>query len=222
MATRSQACCTFTIVCGLALSDAMTTNSNIHSRLVGWFKILLPLSALALLSTLFLFARAPGEIPAIPFAEIDRLAQEQRISAPRFSGVADDGSTIAITALAAKPESTEKLTIEAPRLSLDAVDGTSLTVQAGFGSVDSAAQMAELRSLARLETSSGYLMETQGLRVNLASGEITSTGPLEIQAPYGEVTAGQVNILTTPDGTGQRMDFTKGVKLVYNPASRNE
>ncbi len=200
----------------------MVQDLTFHSRLVGWFKIILPLCALALLSTLFLFARSPAEAPAIPFAELDKLAQEQQITAPRFSGVADDGSIIAITAAAAKPEAADRLTIDAPQLSLDAADGTRLTIQAGFGMVDGPAQRAEMGGLARLETSSGYRMETEGLTANLATGEITSHGPLEIQAPYGEVMAGQVTILSSPDGTGQRMDFTKGVKLVYDPATRRE
>lgn len=200
----------------------MKPASNLHSRLVGWSKVLLPLAALALLSTLFLFARASDEVPAIPFAELDRLAKEQRITAPRFSGVTNDGSVIAITATAAKPLADDALIIENPRLSLDASDGTHLTIQAGSGSVNGVARTAELSGLARLETSSGYLMETQGLTADLATGQITSRGPLEIQAPYGQIKAGQVTIVASEDGTGQRMDFTNGVKLLYDPATRSE
>ncbi len=200
----------------------MAPDSNFHSKLVGWFKILLPLAALALLSTLFLFARSPAEEPAISFAELDKLAQEQRITAPRFSGVSDDGAVIAITAATAKPEPNESLTITGPTLSLAAPDGTQLTVKAGFGTINTANQTAELGGLARLETSSGYVMETEGLTADLTTGEITSTGPLEIQAPYGDVKAGKVTILAASDGTGQRMDFTGGVKLLYDPTSRSE
>ncbi len=200
----------------------MTENTGMRSRVIGWLKILLPLAALALLSTLFLFAQDPGETPAIPFAELDRLAREQRITAPRFSGVADDGSVIAITAQSAKPEADDGLTILAPQLSLNAPDGTRLTIKAGSGSLDSLTQTAELAGLARLETSSGYLMETQALTADLTTGQITSAGPLEIQAPYGSITAGLVTILASTDGTGQRMDFTNGVRLLYDPKGQRE
>ena len=40
-----------------------------HSRVVSWLKVLFPLIALALLSTLFLLSRAIDPGQAIPFAE---------------------------------------------------------------------------------------------------------------------------------------------------------
>lgn len=199
----------------------MSTDSNVHSTVVGWLKILLPLGALALLSTMFLFARQSGDAPTIPFAEIDQMARDQLITAPRFSGVADDGSVVEITALNAKPDGADlnSLTINKPRLTLNAADGTSLSIVAGAGVIDNTGQEARLDGLARLETSSGYKMETAGLVANLKSGEVTSQGRLAVQAPFGSVTAGQVSILVTDDGMGQQMRFTGGVKLVYDPTS---
>lgn len=202
----------------------MAPDGNVHSAVVGWLKILLPLGALALLSTMFLFARASGPPPAIPFAEIDQMARQQLISAPRFSGVADDGSVIQITAQNARPNSgdLQSLTIERPRLTLDAADGTSLQIFAGAGVIDNAAQEARLDGLARLETSSGYAMETAGLLADLQSGEVTSLGRLAVQAPFGSLTAGRVTIAVTKDGTGQQMRFTEGVKLIYTPTGADE
>ena len=200
----------------------MAADSNVHSQVVGWLKILLPLGALALLSTMFLFARQTGEPPAIPFAKLDEMARDQLVSAPRFSGVADDGSIIQITAQDAKPDGTDlgSLTITQPRLSLDALDGTTLTIFAGAGVIDGSRQQARLDGLARLETSSGFMMETAGLLADLETGEVSSLGRLEVQAPFGSVTAGQVSILVTDSADGQQMRFTGGVKLVYDPATR--
>ena len=103
-----------------------------------------------------------------------------------------------------------------------ATDGTTLTIRAGEGVLDNASRTATLGGLARLETSSGYQMETKGLVADLQSGVVTSLGPLEVKAPFGQVTAGSVEILTSQDGTGQRMDFTKGVKLLYVPQPGEE
>jgi lipopolysaccharide export system protein LptC len=190
---------------------------NFHSRLVGWSKILLPLAALALLSTLFLFARKTGGTADIPFAQINDIAREQGVTAPEFSGVATDGSIIRIAARAARPDATGRVTITSPRLSLEAADGTSLQITAGEGRYDDTARTAHLTGLARLETSSGYTMETTGLMADLGTGIVTSDGALEIQSPMGSLVAGQVRIYVATDGTGQQMDFTGGVKMIYLP-----
>ncbi len=199
----------------------MAAATNFHSQLVGWLKILLPLAALMLLSTLFLFARGGPKTNDIPFAEIDAAAAEQRIASPRFSGLTDTGDTIQIIAETARPDSAggPVVTIDRPRLSLDSPDGTTLRVTAGNGSVDTVAQTAHLGGLARLETSSGYMMETSGLQADMTTGKVTSDGPLEVHAPFGTLSAGQVTFSVGADGAGQQMDFTKGVKLVYTPST---
>ena len=202
-------------------SSAVEADRNLHSRIVLWLKLFLPFAALALLSTLFLFARQSGPPPDIPFADLDRMAQEQRINAPRLSGVAQDGSVIAISAVVAKPEG-DKITIESPSLSVTTPDGSSLTIQAGAGLIDNATQSASLTGLARLSTSTGYLMETSGLTADLQSGVVTSHGPLEVQAPFGALSAGTVTIQSTSSGQGQRMDFAEGVKLIYTPPTNDE
>lgn len=197
---------------------------NFHSRLVGWTKIILPLMALALLSTLFLFAKGSNDGTEIPFARLNELARDQRISEPEFSGVAGDGSIIEIAAQSAQPKdgNLDYLSVTAPQLSLDAVDGTSLRIIAGEGIINSAAKQATLTGLARLETSSGYLMETQGLLADLESGVIESLGPLEIHAPFGQITAGHIAIMIGSENTGQQMYFTKGVRMLYTPQTASE
>ena len=45
--------------------------ADFHSRLVGWLKVVLPLAALAILSTLFLLADLIDPTAAIPYAEVD-------------------------------------------------------------------------------------------------------------------------------------------------------
>ena len=50
---------------------ALIRADNLHSRLVFWLKIALPLVALALLATLFLFGRPIRPEDAIPYASTD-------------------------------------------------------------------------------------------------------------------------------------------------------
>ena len=46
----------------------MAMGGMTYSRMIAWLKILLPLAALVLLSTLFLFARPRNPIATLPFA----------------------------------------------------------------------------------------------------------------------------------------------------------
>jgi len=208
------------IACRPAWYRPMAVYENFHTQLVIWTKIILPICAIALLSTLFMFARGTNDTGDIPFAQIDEIAREQQITAPQFSGVTSDGSIIEITARVAKPDqgNLESITINEPLLNLNATDGTNLSIRAGEGLLDNAARRAELSGLARLDTSSGYSMETGGLIAELDTGNITSTGPLAIRAPFGKIDAGKVSITISPDGLGQQMQFTQGVTMVYDPA----
>jgi lipopolysaccharide export system protein LptC len=199
----------------------MASADNFHSQLVSWSKIILPICGIGLLSTLFLFARASTDATEIPFAEIETLAREQRINAPQFSGVADDGSIIAIGAKSAQPDPADPNSFSASDLSLtlNAADGSEVRITATTGEIDGTAKVARLRGLARLETSNGYTMETNGLVADLESGTIISDGALEIRAPFGAITAGRVTFETANDAKGRQMLFTQGVRLVYTPNS---
>ncbi len=196
----------------------MATETNFHTWLVGWLKILLPIGALMLLSTLFLFARNPAQqSQEVPIAQIEAIAREQQITSPQFSGLTDDGAIIAVRAEQAKPEpdNPDAFLVEQLIIDMDSPNGTTLNVTSGASVIDTAKQTARLNGLSRVTTSSGYQMETNGLNANLKTGEIVSDGRLAIQAPFGHLTAGKVRIHATADGTGQRMVFTEGVRLIY-------
>lgn len=194
----------------------MFNDENFYSQFVGFLKITLPLAALALMSTVFLFARAPTQDGSIPYAEIEAIAQEPRLAGAQVSGVADDGSIIELVARSARPIG-DVLKVENMSAGIDAADGTRIDIRAGSGEINNATQMARLEGLTRLETSNGYEMETMGVTADLNSGQITTDGALEVQAPYGSLTAGQLIIETPEGGNGQVMLFQNGVRLVYTP-----
>lgn len=194
----------------------MTHNDNLYSRFVGFLKITLPLAALALMSTVFLFARAPTQDSQIPYAEIEALAQEPRLSGAQFSGVTDDGSVIELSARSTQPNG-EIIAAQNLAVGIDAANGTRIDISAGGGEIDNAAGLARLTGLAHLQTSNGYEMEAAGFETEMATGRITSDGALEVLAPFGSLTAGQL-IIETPEGAnGQVMLFQNGVRLIYTP-----
>ncbi len=199
--------------------DTMARSDNFHSQLVGWAKIILPLCALALLSTLFLFSRGHNEPTDIAMSEVEAIAREQRLSAPLFSGVTDDGAVVSISARAARPDDArpDTVAINDLRMRMDNPDGSYIEVTGTEGDVDGRSRVARFLGLARLVTSTGYQMETNGLIAELDTGLVTSDGLLEIRAPFGELTAGQVTFQVSPDNAGQQMLFTNGVRLLYKP-----
>lgn len=194
----------------------MVSDGNFHSQLVGFLKISLPLAALALMSTVFLFARVPTQETTIPYAELEDLAREPRLSGAQVSGVASDGSVISLSARTARPVG-DLLTAETLSAAIDSADGTHIDIRAGTGEINTVDRTARLTGLTRIETSNGYEMETAGLSANITTGRIISDGALEVQAPFGSLTAGQLIIETPEGGSGQVMLFQNGVRLVYTP-----
>jgi lipopolysaccharide export system protein LptC len=194
----------------------MFNDKNFYSQFVGFLKVTLPLAALILMSTVFLVARAPSPETTIPYAEIQEIAREPGLSGAQFSGVADDGSVISLTARNTRPVG-DIITADTLLAGIDTVDGTRIDISAGTGEINNSAQTARLTGLARMVTSNGYEMETAGFIANFSTGRIVSEGALEVQAPFGALTAGNL-VIETPEGTDEQvMLFQNGVRLVYTP-----
>ena len=197
----------------------MSGADNLYSQWVSWAKILLPLCAIALLSTLFLFARNPPDATDIPLAQVADLARDQQLTAPEFSGITDSGATVVISARSARPTTNQpdSANIADLRFRMANPGGSTLDVTGVKGELDGRTRTARFSGLVRLETSTGYVMETNGLTVTLDTGTAVSDGLLEIRAPFGRLTAGQVTFQADGTDTGHQMLFTDGVKLVYTP-----
>lgn len=194
----------------------MFGDDTFHTRFVNFLKITLPLAALALMATVFLIARAPSEETVIPYAELEDIAQDPGLTGAQFSGVADDGSVIELTARTTRPAG-DLITAQSLAIGIDRPDGIRIDIIAGTGTVDTVNQTAALTGLARLVTSNGYEMETSGIIADMGTGRIASDGALEVQAPFGALTAGNLVIETPEGGSGQVMLFQNGVRLVYTP-----
>lgn len=188
-----------------------------RSRVVAWVKVLLPLAALGLLSTVFLLAREPGGAMDIPYAELEEIAREPRIDRPRLAGVAPDGTTVALSAervdfVQGRPEA---FTLSAPRLETASEAGGSATLDAALGEVDGAERRLRLTGRVRIESSAGYLVETPDLSADLSTGTLVA-GPVTATAPLGSITAGGLR-LTQGEGRGARLVFNEGVRVLYLP-----
>lgn len=196
----------------------MAAFDNRYSLLVSWLKILLPLAAIALLSTLFLFSRG-RELMEIPIAELEEIARENRLSAPNFSGVAEDGTRFSLSADTARPlpDMPDVIAIEGIALNLEGRDSLGIDVTAGVASFDTSSRIARIEGLARIASTDGYRMETLGIEAQLDQGTLDTIGALEMRAPFGAVTAGHLSVKGATGGSGLVMVFNEGVRLVYQP-----
>jgi lipopolysaccharide export system protein LptC len=199
----------------------MAGADNRYSIVIGWAKIILPLAALGLLSTIFLFSRQSDDSEAIPFSEIAAIAREPRISNPSFAGLADDGSVVSLRAAEIRPvpDQPDGFSVTGVRLSVTALDGSEIQISAGSGHVDGAGRVARFTDLVRLTSSTGYAMETTGARADLRTGTVETEGPLAVQAPYGRLDAGRLVIAADPEAQGTRLHFLDGVRLLYDPGT---
>lgn len=192
-----------------------------YSRLVGWLKIALPLGAIALLSTLFLFARPVDPTRGLPFAEVDveELAREQRISAPFFAGVTEDGAAVSISAATARPGE-DGLTVEEMRGQIDAADGTTVLISAAGGEIDRASSRAAFRGDVRIATSGGYTVTADAVESALDATLVEAAGPVRAKTPFGQIDAGRMVLAFDAEEQLSRIDFTGGVDLLYEPQRR--
>lgn len=197
-----------------------------YSRLIAWLKVVLPLLALALLSTLFLLSRSiePGEV--LPFAdkEVQERLRGQRVTGPFFSGTTASGDRISFAAETVTTPTEEVGTNVANqiRAQLDLASGTAITLQAKTAKVDIAGDQADLTGNVIFTSSGGYRLSSDLLTSGLSALNLRSPGPVDGVAPAGTLEAGAMELTTPPEGGAPQLVFTNGVKLVYVPKQTEE
>lgn len=205
----------------------MATHDNRYSRVVAWLKVLLPVMALILLSTMFLISRSIDPGMALTYAQIDLegLARDQRLTGPRFSGVTQDGAAISFSAETAQPDPENAAIYSANDLKaqIETPDGGIVDIQAGIAVIDNAQNILDLTAGVSLTTSTHYNIQTQGLRAKMDIAWIESLGAISAVGPIGKFTAGQMHMTRQTDVPGSYvLVFKGGVKVVYVPNSNKE
>lgn len=198
-------------------------STNLHSAVVAWAKILLPLVALAALSTLFFVSRGTNPEDRIPYANS---APADGSSAPRlagatFAGMTRDGAALTLKADAATPGtpgsansgSAQGLTglIETP-------DGVSTTITGAVGLLDQQNNRVTLSGGVTMKNTAGFDVQTESMTVALDRTRLESQGAVTAHAPFGQVQAGKLLMTRAADGA-YMLDFTGGVRLLYQPGT---
>ncbi|PWJ21785.1 hypothetical protein [Jannaschia seohaensis] len=192
-----------------------------HTSLVRGARILLPMAALGLLSSLFLLPRTVNPDDAIPYAEVDvsMRARDQQLTAPRFAGVSSHGSDFALTAARALPDRADPslMTAEAVALEVISPEAARITLRADRAEVDAAGRSLVLEGAVEIETSTGYSLTAPRLEGRLDVVDMRGTD-VAGDGPIGTLRAGALHLTET--GGVSRLVFTRGIELVYLPPER--
>ncbi|WP_415183472.1 hypothetical protein [Phaeovulum sp.] len=199
----------------------MRGHDNIHSRLVAWAKIALPLAALVLLSTLFMFSGKVDPSDAIPYADVDvaDLAREPRLTAPEYAGVTEDGGALTVTAETATPDPDGQggAVAHAMVAHLETPSGLKAELASASGRIDPAAGLISFSKAVVLSTSTGYSVKTADLQAATDRSLLTAPGPVDATTPFGTLTAGSMRLSSADGGATHVLVFNDGVKLIYRP-----
>ena len=197
----------------------MARRDEVYSRVVAGLKIVLPLAALALLSTLFLLSQDRSDGVERAFADVldtGEAAREQ-VGNPYFAGTTDRGDLITMTARSARPGSEGRILADAFEAELTLKDGSRVRLDAANATLAGDDTRADLSGGVRIESSTGYSLTTDRMRAatDRIAGETLSA--VRGAGPAGTLEAGKLRIVPDgPEGEVQLL-FTDGVKLIYGP-----
>ena len=192
-----------------------------YSAFVVWVKTLLPIVALSMLSTIFLFSGKVDVTQSIPYAKfnIAEIIREQRITKPYFSGVSNNGTEIVLSAAYASSDiqNVDILNITELSIVLTSPNAKTIKITAGLGTLNSALQKAVISGDVHLTAILGFWLKTNNLTVDLKQGVATAHNVFQGITGLGTINAGKVVVQMIAED--QQIIFTNGVRLIYYPKS---
>lgn len=199
----------------------MPRADNRYSQFVLAAKIVLPLLALGLLSSLFLLSGVQDGEQTIPFSdiELEEIVEGQRILRPRYQTVLDSGALARFTAESARPDIGNPDRFMASEITGRILqnDGLQVDIRGAEGVMDNASRTVRIEGGLRLSRTDGYTLSTEGAEVRLDGQWGETTSDVIVLGPGLTLSAGRARM--QPDAaTGNReVVFKDGVKLVYTP-----
>lgn len=199
----------------------MVRGDGLYSRVIAWLKILLPLAALVMLSTLFLLSRPREPLHNAPFAEaLTSGAADEKVTAPYFAGTTKGGDLLTMTARTARPGDGGQIVADQLEATMRLSDGSRIQLDAAEAVLRNRENQAHLSGGVRIESSQGYVLTTEGLVSSLDEISAESLGPVQGAGPMGQFEAGHLRIAPAGEDGAVQLLFSGGVKLVYQPPDK--
>ncbi|MDT8326264.1 MAG: LPS export ABC transporter periplasmic protein LptC [Roseovarius sp.] len=189
-------------------------------------KIILPVAALGLLSTLFMIARTVDPRQSLSIAQIDieKRAKDMGATRPSFAGVTQQGDEIMFAAQSARPAqgAPETVLAEAVNAQLRLAKGTLVEITATRADMNQNDLTATLNGRVHIITSTGYAVDTERLDARLDAIHVESPGPVIASGAIGSINAGRMLLHNNTETKAPELLFTGGVKLIYRPHKSKE
>jgi lipopolysaccharide export system protein LptC len=188
-----------------------------YGRAVGWMKILLPTTAVVLVSMIFVWPYLEEEGQRIIDAIITDspvLPELMEVNQARYSGVGEDGQRYTVTAETVRQETMDATLVEfeGPRADISLSDGTWALVSAERGTFDRDTQVLELNNDVSVFHDLGYEFRTESATLDLMGGSAYGFDPVEGQGPFGFVEAEGFEMIDR----GARVRLTGKSRVVIN------
>lgn len=189
-------------------------------------RLILPMSALALMATVFLLSRSIDPEVAVLDAGLDisTLTREPRVGGARIATVTRDDSNLIIHAQTIRSgdaldrDTPVMLFLDAPRGTIAFPNARDVQFEAEDGKIDQQDDLIIMTGAVRLETSDGYVMDTPELRSTLSEVDVRGVGGVSGHGPAGELSADSLRLWRDPNaGDGYVLAFTGNVRLLYHP-----
>ena len=202
----------------------MARSHSSYSRMVAWLKILLPLIALGVLGTVFLFNSQDGFAPGFTFsrADLETLDKGSFIKNPQINGITQKGEPFHLNADEIRPQDGDNNLVVITNLDgefqFESADWVKFEAESAL--MDVAAQTVQFASGGQLETSDGNVAEVDSLMVHLTSGEVSGTGIIA-EGPLGQISADNYRI-DSNDGENRVLWFENNVRMRYDLQNESE
>ena len=197
---------------------------TLYSQVIAGLKLLLPLAALGLLSTMFMLSRTVEPESSVPFLEDEAaIPGRDSVSAPYYTGSTPEGHAVAITADTARPMADDPAGLVAEKLNadFDLTDGSTINIVALSASVNEPNDHLELTGDVVIDSSQGYQVRTELLVSALRRIHAETPDMVDATGPIGELQAGRFQIREEAETGNVQLFFTNGVKLIYEPAKQD-
>ncbi len=199
-----------------------------YTRFVRITKVVLPLIAIGLLGTVFLFTNDDSLEGGFTFskADLDTLESGMRIVKPRLFGSNPNGDLYNFVADTLLPDSLTPSLVEARKISGEIQYQTGGTLQLSAGKAEFMLEGNQIRLSDGMLVvlPDGTRVTGEGLLAELDTGKLTSNGAVSVTSPLGKIQAGNFRVERVEvDGEEKQMIwFENGVMLSFKPESWTE
>jgi lipopolysaccharide export system protein LptC len=189
-------------------------------RVITVLKMVLPLSALVMLSLVFLLARSIDPSRALPLASIDveDLARDPRVSSATYAGETRDGAALSVAAEVVRADLDAIMRLDAEGIVADILSaaGQQIRFSAERGWIDREIGLMGLTGGVTIEAEPGYRLEAAQVTASLDQMQAEASGGVSGSAPAGRLRSDRATLSPSAfDPRSHVLVFTGDVRLLY-------